>query len=476
MKKSPLHIHSPGRRVAAFLCALGLLLIGLAAMACTGETPPVETTPSEPVTLPDLTDNRRPTDVSALAERLETAFSTAEPVSVADLAYTVAEDGVTITGYTGGEVVVVLPDTVEGKPVIAIAEKAFAGMGNLKALSIPDSVITVGIGALAGCDSLSTLQTPVYTCHTAPYFGALFGATTYEINAAHVPTTLSTLLLTKGDTIPDYAFHDCNGLEVVSLPESITEIGHFAFYSCDKLTYMPLSHTALVEIGEHALTNASELRSLELPATVSTMGFAMLEGCGKLESLTLPFVGTANTTPAAESDPSGRHLAYLFGARDYTHSAGYIPASLMSVTLTEGCREIPANAFYECASIREIILPEGLEAIGYRAFYGCAMLSGIDLPATLLSLGDSAFQGCIRLVSVTGGEGLTTIGIQAFMDCLSVESLILPATVTVLPNAAFAGCRSLVTLTAPGVTSVGSETFRHCDKLTGWDVVEPIID
>ncbi len=494
-----MNLHPIIRRLTVcFFAACLCLGMGTSLLSCSqgGENDTVA--PTEPVTLPDLADNRILTDPADYQERFDTAFSQNQPVAATDLTYTVADDGVTVTGYTGGDVVVVLPDTVEEKPVVAIAEKAFAGKGTLKALSIPDSVVMIGAGALEGCASLSTLRTPVYTCDGAPFFGALFGAGTYEINASRVPATLSTLLLTGGETIPAYAFYDCS-FEAVSLPATVTEIGDFAFYGCEKLAYIPLAHTALTEVGDRAFTNCAALLSLDLPTTVETLGYAMLEGCGKLESLTLPFVGQARLTaedakPAAgedgadteaETDVNGQellspadsaYLGYLFGARSYTFTAGYLPASLIRVTLHEGCGDIPANAFFECSSIREIRLPAGVTIIGRRAFYGCEKLAAITIPDSVTTLGDDAFHGCIRLVDLTVGAGVTTLGIQVFMDCLSLGTVTLPTGVTHLPNATFAGCISLETLIAPGVTTCGSQVFRACDKLQGWSEVVPTVD
>ncbi len=461
------------RRMAA---ALAILTALAAATACASDDAPDSSEtygPIAPVTLPDLKDDREPSSVVGYNERLETAFANKLPASAENFTYTVSDSAVTVTGYTGGDVVVVIPSEIDGMPVTALSGDAFAGKGSLRALSIPDTVAEIEVGALAGCESLTTLRTPLAAASGVIHFGSLFGAETYETNGAHVPSGLSTLILTAGDTVAPYAFYDCD-LEAVALPETLTEIGEFAFYGNDKLAHIPLGKTALETVGEHAFTNCRTLLSMELPASVKSLGFAMLEGCGKLETLTVPFTGaglipTTDETEAETEDEeslSTDHLGYIFGAKAYVHSAGYLPASLITVTLLEGCGDIPANAFFECSSIREIILPEGVTSIGRRAFYGCAKLSNIALPDSVTGIGDDAFHGCIRLVDLTVGEGLTTLGVQAFMDCLSLRTVTLPAGVTHLSNSAFAGCRSLESFTAPGVVSQGDQVFRHCDKLT----------
>jgi len=435
-----------------------------------------------PVTVPDLTDDRTLTDTSPYAERLEALFAASAPVPETDLTYEITSEGVTVTGYVGGELILVIPDTIEGSPVTAIASEAFKNMGNLKAVSVPDTVTSIGKAAFAGCKSLTSMKTPVYTCEDAPYFGALFGAASYETNGGSVPAGLSTLVLTEGVAIPDYAFYACRGLEAVALPDTTTEIGDFAFYGCEGMVYITTRDTAVVTVGEHAFAGCTRLLELTLPHTVTYMGSGMVEGCGKLESLTIPFVGgctedyplTEEELAAIEKGDAEHpavttgYLGYLFGASHYTFTAGYIPVSLITVTVTEGCTSIPANAFFECGSVREIHLPEGVTIIGRRAFYGCEFLTAMTLPDSVTAIGDDAFNGCIRMKTFTGGAGLSELGVQAFTGCLSLTTVTLPASVTYLPNSCFSGCLSLKTLTAEGVASMGNRVFHRCDNLTGW--------
>ena len=473
-------------RKSAAAAIAALLLLTLPLTACfgqpqeqpSGETGEAVTIP--PITIPTDPDERELTDTTAYTDRLETLFVSSPAAPDGDFTYEEDGDGVMVTGYSGGESIVVIPDTLEGKPVTAIGGKAFADMTGLKAVSVPDSVTEIGFGAFAGCKNLTSLRTPVFICEEGPYFGALFGAKSHDAQGSAVPAGLSTLVLTGGEIIPDYAFYACRGLEAVALPATITELGDFAFYGCEALVCVTTGHTSLTSVGEHVFTNCAALLSLELPATVERMGFAMLEGCGKLESLTVPFVGGRTSERLSEEEKAAiesgdakdpvvetGYLGYLFGASHYTFTVGYLPASLITVTVLEGCDSIPANGFFECASVREVILPEGVTSVGRRAFYGCEKLVSVTLPDSVVSVGDDAYHGCIRLESFTGGSGLTELGVQAFMDCVSLKTVTLPEGVTHLPNACFAGCVSLTGLTAKGVQTRGEQVFRHCDGLKG---------
>ena len=465
----------------SILAAALAVLLSLSATACfdTSDSPVSDTSTGEavtlpPVTLPDLTDDRVLTDTAPYTERLESLFAETPTAPTAHFTYEITEEGtVTLTGYTGGELAVVIPEAIEDKPVAAIAPEAFKGMATLKAVSVPDTVTEIGAGAFAGCVSLTSLRTPVITCKDAPFFGALFGAASHEAGGGAVPTELTTLVLTQGSTIPDYAFYACRGLQAVSLPATVTAIGDFAFYGCSGLALITTAQASLISVGTKAFANCSALLELTLPATVTAMGIGILEGCGALESLTVPFAGgTADPAASEEGSASTAYLGYLFGATSYTFTAGYLPASLMTVTLTEGCTAIPDNAFFECASIREVNIPEGVTSIGRRAFYGCDRLTAVTLPDTVTSIGDDAFNGCIRLTTFTGGRGLTTLGVQCFMNCLSLTAVTLPDGVTHLPNSCFSGCQSLESLKADGVKTQGRQVFRHCDKIakSGWGI------
>lgn len=60
------------------------------------------------------------------------------------------EDTVTITGYTGQVTELVIPETIEGKPVTAIASGAFTG-AEVQAVVLPKSLVRIDDGAFSGC-------------------------------------------------------------------------------------------------------------------------------------------------------------------------------------------------------------------------------------------------------------------------------------------------------------------------------------
>ena len=78
-----------------------------------------------------------------------------------------------VTGYTGTAEVLVLPEKLDGIPLIAVTSGAFAGNTHLKKIFLPEAVLLVGEGAFAGCTSLEEIlcardhATPIWHSHWA---------------------------------------------------------------------------------------------------------------------------------------------------------------------------------------------------------------------------------------------------------------------------------------------------------------------
>lgn len=89
--------------------------------------------------------------LSASAEKApeEAAFS-----------YTLSEQGATVTAYRGKESHVILPERLDGHPVIGIADRAFAGCTQVESITLPKSVLSVGWFAFSGCTRLARVTLP----------------------------------------------------------------------------------------------------------------------------------------------------------------------------------------------------------------------------------------------------------------------------------------------------------------------------
>ena len=405
-------------------------------------------------------------DTEALFERYEEykenaslAFKQNVAASDGDFEVSDYESGLKIDRYVGSESIIVLPESIGGKAVLAIGERAFSSSA-IRAVYISDSVVYIEKGAFEGADAISTLRLPFLgDGKEITNLGHIFGSNGYSNHAVKVPVTLDMVILgDETEKIDENAFASCKSLSAVVLPESVESIGNFAFYECRDLVYVNAENVTTV--GEYAFGYCDALIKIGFE-NAQNIGLGALYECNSLHSLTLPFVG--------ENESENRYIGHLFGAESADHNQSFVPKSLYSVSVTSG--DVPDRAFASCLYIGEFILGEGVENIGARAFYSCRSLIEIALPDSLKTIGDDAFFGCDNLELVDLG-GVESIGMQAFYGCRSLKSVKLPEKVTEINPSTFALCTNLKTVDLNNVKKIGKDAFWKCDSLTPVDCAE----
>lgn len=159
--------------------------------------------------------------------------------------YTVEKDGVVITKYNLEESYVEIPEMIEEKPVIAIAESAFAWNPKVCELKIPDTVKECGQCSFACMDMLKAVTLPAQL-----------------------------------KDIPKGMFDHCTNLRKVWWPASLEKIGENAFCSTD-LERIDFPET-VVELGNRAFANI-KLKKVTLPKTVQKIGIRIFEGVKEIQ-------------------------------------------------------------------------------------------------------------------------------------------------------------------------------------------------
>ena len=192
------------------------------------------------------------------------------------LTYEINGESVTITGYTGNEASVVIPNEIEGKPVTAIGERAFYQNKTLTSVAIPDSVTGIGKSAFYK-SGLENINIPA-------------GVTTIGMYAFANCESLSSATFADGSALSSigiYVFAE-SGLENIEIPAEVTSIGESAFYNCKSLSSVTFAEgSRLSSIGDFAFSLTYSLTSIEIPDGVTVIGdFAFLES--GLENINIP--------------------------------------------------------------------------------------------------------------------------------------------------------------------------------------------
>ena len=267
-------------------------------------------------------------------------------------------DSVTITGYTGNEASVVIPNEIEGKPVTAIGKAAFSHNNTLTSVAIPDSVTSIGVKAFYNCKSLGSVT----------FAGGSQLASIGE-EAFYGTELLTSIEIPDGVTgIGNSAFYE-SGLENINIPAGVTTIGVCAFEECFNLSGVTFEKDSkLTEIESGTFFGCGKLTSIEIPAGVTSIGIM----------------------------------------------AFYFCSDLTSVTFEEGSQlsSIRESAFQRCTGLTDITIPDGVTSIRSRAFNGCEKLGSITFTGnTAPELeADDVFDECAALTAIhvpCGADGYT---------------------------------------------------------------------
>ena len=273
--------------------------------------------------------------------------------------------------------------------------------------------------------------------------------------------------------ICDEAFYYCTSLKTLNLPAGLTSIGDAAFRLCTSLAALTLP-VGLTSIGISAFSWCSSLETLNLPDGLTSIGNNAFSECRSLETLNLPAGLTsigANPFRGCDKLKLSNHSSHfkiqddLLLSSDGSQLISYMGKG-SSVTIPDCVRSIGDSAFSECNSLAALNLPDGLTSIGNNAFSECKSLETLNLPDGLTSIGNRAFSKCKSLETMNLPDRVKSIGISAFSYCKSLKTLNLPAGVTSIGYSAFLACASLETLNLPaGLSSIGDYAFFGCRSL-----------
>ncbi len=186
-----------------------------------------------------------------------------------------------ITGYSGKETKIIIPETLGGLPVTALTLKSFSGNEKITYVKLPSSLKSVSIKAFNMCSSLTEFDINPENEFLSVIDGVLYRKDTDEDSETYgKPTTLVCFPAGKGghftipygiQTIAAYAFDHCYNLTSVDMYNTVTEIKSHAFSYCWNLENIRLSDN-LYSLGQEALAHCDSLKRIDLPASLSSIG------------------------------------------------------------------------------------------------------------------------------------------------------------------------------------------------------------
>lgn len=137
----------------------------------------------------------------------------------------------------------------------------------------------------------------------------------------------------------------------IVLQEGVTNIGNWAFGSCDNLTQVTIQYN-VTSIGDSAFNRCVNLESVEILSNVEMIGKSAFQDCERLQSVKMP----------------------------------------------DSVISIGGYAFLRCSSLTEITIPKNVSSIDYGAFSDCTQLSSVTMqsktPPVLYETYSDVFDNC----------------------------------------------------------------------------------
>lgn len=327
---------------------------------------------------------------------------------------------------------ITIPNTVT-----SIGSEAFINCKNLKSIAIPSSVASIGDGAFKGCINLTDINVDKRNIKYSSNNGMLLSYDKTKLLS--YPSAIIANIPNGVTYIGNNAFGGCENLTSIIIPKSVNSIEYNAFWGCINLKNIIIdkknipyssSNGVLFDYYKTKLISYPSAVNVNIPDTVTHIGYGAFGGCKNLETLTIP----------------------------------------------SGVTSIGNYAFEGCINLKNIYISERVAFIADSAFDGCVNLKNIVIDkrntryssenGILFNKEKTSLFSYPSAIVADIPKSVNHICDSAFLGCENLRRVVIPNSVTSIGYMAFAGCKNLTTISIPNsVTSIGNYAFVNCDKL-----------
>lgn len=292
------------------------------------------------------------------------------------LIYEKVEGGYKVTGVAPeaeNDKVMIVPDTYEGEPVIAIGENAFFGKWQVTELYLADSIVTIGSSAFEDMQKLVKVKMP----NNLSVLSNRAFEDTYKLTNLELPESLT--------EIGSYVFSE-SGITALHIPKNVSKIGKNLTSHAKSLTKLTVdeNNAEYYSDGNCIITKEHKLiagcTGSVIPNTVTVIG----EQAFYCTGITKVVVPASVETIEKEAFNGCKSLVEveLNGLNDNKASS------------TGGKAGFCTRAFANCTSLKKVIINEGVGKIGYEGFMNTA-IEELVLPDSLVGIETNAFKGSL---------------------------------------------------------------------------------
>ncbi len=275
---------------------------------------------------------------------------------------------------------IVIPETLNGCPVVGIMDNAFENNTFIRSVSIPDSVTFIGSRAFSGCSSLKSVT-----------IGK--GMSKIEISA-----------FLNCNSLEKFHISDVSAWCDVILDDEEANPLYYAqnLYLNGKIVDELIIPNDVTQVERYTFLNGKNITNISIPDSVKEIG----------ENV---FDGTAYFNNESNWDNGVLYIGKHLIRANNTISEEY---TIKADTLT-----IADRAFQLCSNLKSVIIPEGITWIPYCAFLGCDNLQNVQMGSKVKMIYVVAFSGCKSMTSITIPNSVTSIESWAFYNCDSLTNI-----------------------------------------------------